>query len=179
MHEALRQSASDRRSWMCRGSSFQEAPPPNTTHNSSGVAEEAGTRSLAPQNCTATMIGPSTALCAAHCFYNGGWITSRDITFGANNVAPTAPFGSFLADSLTNAGSLGSRAHFAWWRVGLGLRSSGVQPVETVLRTHYRLVRSRKRNEWRSDNSWLSNRQARSDVVEQGGNVHGISGEPL
>jgi V8-like Glu-specific endopeptidase len=64
-----------------------------------------GNAYLAPQNCTATMIGPSTALCAAHCFYNGGWITSRDITFGANNVAPTAPFGSFLADSLTMPGA--------------------------------------------------------------------------
>lgn len=57
------------------------------------------------QNCTATMIGPSTALCAAHCFYNGGWIASRSITFGANNVSPTAPFGSFLADSLTIPGA--------------------------------------------------------------------------
>jgi V8-like Glu-specific endopeptidase len=57
------------------------------------------------QNCTATMIGPSTALCAAHCFYNGGWIASRSITFGANNVAPTAPYGSFLADSLTIPGA--------------------------------------------------------------------------
>jgi V8-like Glu-specific endopeptidase len=54
------------------------------------------------QNCTATMIGPSTALCAAHCFYqNGSWIESRSITFGAQIVAPTAPFGSFLADSVT------------------------------------------------------------------------------
>jgi V8-like Glu-specific endopeptidase len=60
---------------------------------------------LAPQNCTATMIGPSTALCAAHCFYNGGWIASSSITFGADTVAPTAPFGSFLADSLTIPGA--------------------------------------------------------------------------
>ena len=60
---------------------------------------------LAPQNCTATMIGPSTALCAAHCFYQNGWITSRSITFGANTTAPTAPFGSFLADSLTIPGA--------------------------------------------------------------------------
>jgi len=56
------------------------------------------------QNCTATMIGPSTALCAAHCFYQNGWITSLSITFGADTVAPTAPFGSFLADSLTLPG---------------------------------------------------------------------------
>jgi len=57
---------------------------------------------LAPQNCTATMIGPSTAHCAAHCFHDGdNWIASRSITFGANTEAPTAPVGSFLADSLT------------------------------------------------------------------------------
>lgn len=60
---------------------------------------------LAPQNCTATMIGPSTALCAAHCFFQNGWIISRSITFGADTVAPTAPFGSFLADSLTMPGA--------------------------------------------------------------------------
>jgi V8-like Glu-specific endopeptidase len=57
------------------------------------------------QNCTATMIGPSTALCAAHCFYQNGWIASRSITFGADTAAPTAPFGSFLADSLTLPGA--------------------------------------------------------------------------
>jgi V8-like Glu-specific endopeptidase len=56
------------------------------------------------QNCTATMIGPSTAHCAAHCFHDGdNWIISRSITFGADIVGgvTTAPFGSFLADSLT------------------------------------------------------------------------------
>ncbi|WP_156664712.1 serine protease [Mycobacterium sp. 852002-51057_SCH5723018] len=57
------------------------------------------------QGCTATMIGPSTALCAAHCFYNNGWISSASIIFGADTVAPTAPFGSFLADSLTLPGA--------------------------------------------------------------------------
>jgi V8-like Glu-specific endopeptidase len=57
------------------------------------------------QNCTATMIGPSTALCAAHCFYQNGWINSVSITFGADTAAPTAPFGSFLADSLTLPGA--------------------------------------------------------------------------
>jgi V8-like Glu-specific endopeptidase len=57
------------------------------------------------QTCTATMIGPSTALCAAHCFYQNGWITSAGITFGADTVAPTAPFGTFLADSLTLPGA--------------------------------------------------------------------------
>jgi V8-like Glu-specific endopeptidase len=56
------------------------------------------------QTCTATMIGPSTALCAAHCFFQNGWIASRSITFGADTVAPVAPFGSFLADSLTLPG---------------------------------------------------------------------------
>lgn len=56
------------------------------------------------QGCTATMIGPSTASCAAHCFHDGdNWIISRSITFGANTdpPGPAAPFGSFLADSLT------------------------------------------------------------------------------
>jgi len=57
------------------------------------------------QGCTATMIGPSTALCAAHCFYQNGWINSKSITFGADTAAPTAPFGSFLADSLTLPGA--------------------------------------------------------------------------
>ena len=57
------------------------------------------------QTCTATMIGPSTAVCAAHCFFQNGWIQSRSITFGANTTAPTAPFGSFLADSLTLPGA--------------------------------------------------------------------------
>jgi V8-like Glu-specific endopeptidase len=57
------------------------------------------------QTCTATLIGPSTALSAAHCFYQNGWIMSRSITFGADTVAPTAPFGSYLADSLTMPGA--------------------------------------------------------------------------
>jgi V8-like Glu-specific endopeptidase len=51
------------------------------------------------------MNGPSTALCAAHCFYQNGWLRSDSITFGADTVAPTAPFGSFLADSLTLPGA--------------------------------------------------------------------------
>ena len=60
------------------------------------------------QTCTATMIGPSTALCAAHCFYNqNGWIQSQSITFGADTVppGPGAPFGSSLADSVTLPGA--------------------------------------------------------------------------
>ena len=64
---------------------------------------------LAPNNCTATMIGPSTALCAAHCFYQNGWLTTRSITFGADTAAPTAPFGSFQADSLTMPGAWNAR----------------------------------------------------------------------
>ncbi|MGU3433207.1 trypsin-like serine peptidase [Actinomycetes bacterium M1A6_2h] len=66
------------------------------------------------QGCTATMIGPSTALCAAHCFYNHGWIASRSITFGANTAAPTAPFGSFLADSLTLPGAWNGDGDWDW-----------------------------------------------------------------
>jgi V8-like Glu-specific endopeptidase len=59
------------------------------------------------QNCSATMIGPSTAHSAAHCFHTGGsggsWITSNSIAFGADTVppGPAAPFGSALADSVT------------------------------------------------------------------------------
>ncbi|WP_247828945.1 trypsin-like serine peptidase [Arthrobacter antioxidans] len=61
------------------------------------------------QGCTATMIGPSTALCAAHCFFqNGTWIPTRSVTFGANTVAPTAPFGSFVFDSITLPGQWNS-----------------------------------------------------------------------
>jgi hypothetical protein len=54
------------------------------------------------------MIGPSTALCAAHCFYNqNGWIQSQSIAFGADTVppGPGAPFGSSLADSVTLPGA--------------------------------------------------------------------------
>jgi len=65
------------------------------------------------QTCTATMIGPSTALCAAHCFYQNGWIATRSITFGANTDAPTAPFGSLNADSLTLPGAWNS-AEWDW-----------------------------------------------------------------
>lgn len=61
------------------------------------------------QTCTATMIGPSTALCAAHCFFqNGSWIPTASVTFGANTVAPTAPFGSFVFDSITMPGQWNS-----------------------------------------------------------------------
>ncbi|MGE2728210.1 trypsin-like serine peptidase [Mycolicibacterium vaccae] len=69
---------------------------------------------LARQNCTATMIGPSTALCAAHCFFNNGWIPSQSITFGANTTNPTAPFGSFLADSLTLPGGWNGSGDWDW-----------------------------------------------------------------
>jgi V8-like Glu-specific endopeptidase len=69
-----------------------------------GSRYRASTCAHLSQNCTATMIGPSTAHCAAHCFHDGdNWINSRSITFGADIVGgvATAPFGSFLADSLT------------------------------------------------------------------------------
>ena len=56
------------------------------------------------QGCTATMIGPSTALCAAHCFYQNGWISTASVTFGANTSNPTAPYGSFVFDSITMPG---------------------------------------------------------------------------
>ncbi|MCI0748398.1 MAG: trypsin-like serine protease [Verrucomicrobia subdivision 3 bacterium] len=63
------------------------------------------------QTCTLTMIGPSTALSAAHCFYNsslGGWIATPSLTLAADTNAPTAPFGSFMADSLTLPGQWNS-----------------------------------------------------------------------
>ncbi len=61
------------------------------------------------QGCTATMIGPSTALCAAHCFFkNGAWIPTRSVTFGANTTEPKAPFGSFVFDSITIPGQWNS-----------------------------------------------------------------------
>lgn len=61
------------------------------------------------QGCTATMIGPSTALCAAHCFFqNGTWIPTNSVTFGADTVNPTAPFGSFVFDSITMPGQWNS-----------------------------------------------------------------------
>lgn len=60
------------------------------------------------QNCTATMIGRSTALTAAHCVYQQavGWIATDSISFGANNTTTsystiTTPFGSYVFDSVT------------------------------------------------------------------------------
>lgn len=60
------------------------------------------------QGCTATMIGPSTALCAAHCFYQNGWISTASVTFGANTAAPTAPYGAFVFDTITIPGQWNS-----------------------------------------------------------------------
>lgn len=60
------------------------------------------------QTCTLTMIGPSTALSAAHCFYNNGWIATPSLTLAADTNNPTAPFGSFMADSLTLPGQWNS-----------------------------------------------------------------------
>lgn len=59
------------------------------------------------QNCTATMIGRSTALCAAHCFYQyGAWISTNWMAFGANNWGTvTNPFGTFVFDSITMPGA--------------------------------------------------------------------------
>jgi len=60
------------------------------------------------QGCTATMIGPSTALCAAHCFYQNGWISTASVTWGANTSAPTAPYGSAVFDTITMPGQWNS-----------------------------------------------------------------------
>jgi hypothetical protein len=121
---------------------------------------------LATQNCMATMIGPSTALCAAHCFFNDGWIPSRSITFGADTNAPTAPFGSFLADSLTLPGAWNHPA------TGLGFRSSGVQPVKAPPRRPNWLVRNRRELQRLENLYRLSNRQTRSVAMDQGRNIH-------
>jgi V8-like Glu-specific endopeptidase len=68
------------------------------------------------QSCTATLIGPSTALSAAHCFYGtGGWIATPSITFGASDVAPTQPFGSYLGDSVTIPGAWNGGGTLAEW----------------------------------------------------------------
>jgi V8-like Glu-specific endopeptidase len=56
------------------------------------------------QTCTLTMIGPSTALSAAHCFYQNGWISTPSLTLAADTNPPTAPFGSFLFDTITLPG---------------------------------------------------------------------------
>ena len=69
--------------------------------------------------CTATLIGPSTAISAAHCFYGpGGWITSGAISFGANNIGgvQSTPYGSYYADSLTLPGGWISApySHSVW-----------------------------------------------------------------
>jgi V8-like Glu-specific endopeptidase len=60
------------------------------------------------QSCTLTMIGPSTALSAAHCFYQNGWIATPSLTLAADTNNPTAPYGSFMADSLTLPGQWNS-----------------------------------------------------------------------
>ena len=60
------------------------------------------------QGCTLTMIGPSTALSAAHCFYQNGWIATPSLTLAADTNDPTAPFGSFMADSVTLPGQWNS-----------------------------------------------------------------------
>jgi V8-like Glu-specific endopeptidase len=61
------------------------------------------------QNCTATMIGRSTALSAAHCYYQQGigWIATNSIAFGASNSVGTVstPFGSYVFDSITLPGA--------------------------------------------------------------------------
>lgn len=60
------------------------------------------------QNCTATMIGRSTALSAAHCYYEDGtWTLTDFIAFGANNKTGTitTPFGQFVFDSITMPGA--------------------------------------------------------------------------
>jgi hypothetical protein len=55
------------------------------------------------------MIGRSTALSAAHCYYQQGtgWIATNNISFGASNsVGPVStPFGSYVFDSITLPGA--------------------------------------------------------------------------
>lgn len=65
----------------------------------------ASTFAKLPQDCTATLIGPSTALSAAHCFYQQalGWIATGNVSFGARTIGTTVttPFGSYPFDSVT------------------------------------------------------------------------------
>ncbi len=79
------------------------------THTPNAAAWPGSTFAFLPQQCTATMIGPSTALCAAHCFYQfGSWISTPYMAFGANNFGTwgtlTQPFGTFVFDSITMPG---------------------------------------------------------------------------
>lgn len=84
------------------------------------------------QNCTLTMIGSSTAISAAHCFYqNGSWISGSLVALAANNNGPadanfTTPYGAFYPDSISfptawtsGAGSAGgggqtNQSHPGW-----------------------------------------------------------------
>lgn len=51
------------------------------------------------QGCTLAMIGPSTALSAAHCFYfNGAWINGGLVALGTNSASDTTYFGTFYGD---------------------------------------------------------------------------------
>lgn len=62
-----------------------------------------------PQYCTMTMIGPSTAMTAAHCVYlwisylNGYWMPISEIVLGRNNYSGTVttPFGTHTVDTVT------------------------------------------------------------------------------
>jgi V8-like Glu-specific endopeptidase len=55
------------------------------------------------------MIGRSTALGAAHCFFNNGWIATAWMAFGANNWGTmTTPFGTYVFDSITIPGQWNS-----------------------------------------------------------------------
>lgn len=60
----------------------------------------------AAAGCTISMIGQSTAIGAAHCFYGpGGWISSGKAAFGANNFGGVyLPYGEYYFDSITLPG---------------------------------------------------------------------------
>ena len=86
--------------------------PPNDGRydtNSYAPSWYASTFAKLPQLCTATMIGRSAAISAAHCFWQSsvGWIATNSISFGANNIGGTVstPFGSYVFDSITLPGA--------------------------------------------------------------------------
>ena len=81
------------------------------------------------QVCTIAMIGPSTALCAAHCFYsqgawiNGGVVAMAARNYGSSSSTASTPYGTYNSDSVTIPGAWISGAG------ALGSSQSGASPA--------------------------------------------------